>query len=93
VQQAQVGTIQFLKAGEAASKMRDLVDEAFDQMALSIQPLILRPQDFRALMRRNDRFDTLCQQLLDKIRRCISAIRDQALKTEPSKSACAWALS
>jgi hypothetical protein len=43
--------------------MLDFVDEAFDQMALSIQPLIIRPQDFRALMRRNDRFDTLCQQI------------------------------
>lgn len=82
MQKAQIRAIQFLKAGKDAPKMLDFVDKAFDQVALSIQPFIILPQDFRSLMRRDHRFDAAPQQILDKIRRRITAIRDQALKIE-----------
>lgn len=60
MQKAQIGTLQFLKAGEDAPKMLDLIDEALHQMVFSIQPFVMLAQDFRLLMGWDNRFNAAC---------------------------------
>jgi hypothetical protein len=57
VQKAKIRAIQFLKTRKDTPKMLDFVDKTFHQMAFSIEPFIIRSQDFGTLMRRDNRFD------------------------------------
>jgi len=45
VEKAQVGAIQLVEAGENAAKVLEFVDAAFDQMALPVEPGIIRALD------------------------------------------------
>ena len=62
--------------------MLDFVDKTFNQMAFTIQPLILLTQDFSALMRWNNGFNTLLQQIGTEVLCRIATISKQAVKIE-----------
>ena len=51
-------------------------------MTFSIKPLIIIPQDFGALVRRDDCLDTVLKQIVDKILGSIPTISNQSLKIE-----------
>ena len=77
---AQIGAIQLVKAGEDPAKVLELVEAAFDQMALAVEPGIVVAFDLRALMRGNDRFTALRLHLRDEGCPGVAAIRHHFLK-------------
>lgn len=64
--------------------MLDLIETAFDQMALAGEPGVVRALDLGPLMRRNDRFTALRVQVRDELRpSSLAAIRDHFLEGQP----------
>ena len=62
--------------------MLDLVDETFDQMALTIQPMIVITRLLGVWARGNDHFCTTGHNQRDKSLRTITALRNHVLKLE-----------
>ena len=63
--------------------MLDLVKKALHQMAFTIQPAVVFAQDFSALGRWNDSFNTAIQQIGNEMGCRVTSIGDQAFKIEP----------
>jgi hypothetical protein len=72
--------IQLIEARKDAPKMLDFIDEAFNQMAFTIQPAIIFTQDLGALVRRDYGFNTTLQQVSNEMGCGVATISDQSLK-------------
>jgi len=83
VQKAEIRLIHLVEARKDTSKMLELVDQALHQMAFPIQPAVVFAQHFGTLVRRNDRFNTALQQIVDKMGCRIASISDQSFKVKP----------
>src|SRR5512134_1261931 len=79
MQEAQVTTGELVKTREDAPKMLKLVDQTFNQVPLSIQPCIVLPRQFGALMGRNDGHNLTFNQPVDEVLSCIRSIRNGIL--------------
>jgi hypothetical protein len=82
VDEAEIGAVQLVEAREDAAKVLELVDATFDQMALAIEPGIVRALHLGRLMRRDDGLSTLGLDVGDEGRARIATIRDHPLERE-----------
>ena len=82
VQKAKIAACQLVKARKDPTKMLDLVDETFNQMALTIQPMIVLTGLLGVLTRGDHDFCTALYDQCDKILSAIAAIGDHMLKLE-----------
>lgn len=80
MEKAQVGAIQLVEAGEHAANVLEFVNAAFDQMALPVEPGIVRTLDGGALMRWDDRFAASRLKMGDERRACSSGRRQAAAR-------------
>ena len=83
MEKAQVGAIQLVEAGENAAKVLEFVDAAFDQMALPVEPGIIRALDGGALMRWDDRDAAARLKMGDERRACVATIRHDLREGQP----------
>jgi hypothetical protein len=81
--ESQVGAVQFVEAGKDAAKMLELVEAAFDEMPLAIDPLIVFPLDLGSLMRRNHRFTPTRLEVCDERLFCVAAICQHFVEAQP----------
>ena len=77
---AKIATGKLIKPRENPPKMLDLVDEAFDQMALPVPPVVVSPALFGPLMGRNDRLSLKVKHNLEKMACSIAPVSNQSLK-------------
>ena len=85
MQETQVTAGEFVKTREDAPKMFELVDQTFNQMPFPIQPCVVLPRQFGALMRRNNWQNIAFNQPVDEVLSGISAIRDGMLAVKISQ--------
>ena len=76
VDEAEIGAIQLVEAGEDAAKLLEFVDATFHEMAFAVEPGVVLSLDLGRLMRGNDRFTAPRLDIRDEWRSCIAAIRD-----------------
>ena len=80
--EAQVGAIPLVEAGENPTEVLELVDTTFDQMALAIQPGIVGAFHSGPLVGRNDRLTALFLKRRDESCGRIAAIGDHPREGE-----------
>ena len=80
LQKTKIAARQLVKTRKDSTKMLDFVDETFDQMAFTIQPMIIITRLMSILTRGNHDFCTAFHDQGDKILSAIAAIRDHMLK-------------
>jgi hypothetical protein len=79
MEKAQVTRRQFVETREDTAEMLDLVDKAFDQVPLTIQPAVVIALLFGALVRRNDGNRPVLDDPIDQRLPSIAAIRNHIL--------------
>lgn len=80
MQEAEIAAGEFVITRKDMSKMLDLVDEAFHQMTLTIQPDIIRAWLLAALVRRNDWLCASLKNNVDKVLTCIASVCDDIVR-------------
>jgi len=82
MEKTQVTGRQFVKARKDPTKMLNLVDETFDQMALTVQPSVVVAGQLGALVRRNDDNRPALNNPIDQGLSGIAAIRNHVLSQQ-----------
>ncbi len=82
MEKPQVTRRQFVEARKDPTEMLDLVDETFNQMALTVQPAVVVAGLFGALVRRNDRNRPLLDNPIDQRLSGIATIRNHVLSRQ-----------
>jgi len=85
VDEAEIGAVQLVEAREEAAEVLELVDTTFHQVALAVEPGVIRALHLGGLMRRDDRFAALGLNVGNEGRARIAAIRDHPLEGEPGE--------
>src|SRR5450432_978144 len=82
LQEAKIAARQLVKARKDPTKLLDLVNETFDQMALTIHPMVIISRLLSVLTRGNHHLGTTLHDQSDKVLSAIAAIRDDMLEGE-----------
>jgi hypothetical protein len=80
VQEAQIATSQLIKAREDTAEVLDLVDKAFNQMSLTIQPVVVLTLYVTELMRRDNWNSPTLENETDNLLTRIASVSNDILR-------------